>query len=177
MLQKDRYGVFRHTTLFTYCSFFEIDGYLHKSNSTYFEELDISRTDLMTKLFQKLFLTSKRWPYLPVAETSTCFFKDIAPLQRYQVKSSVFCWDKKWVYILSKFTVNDGSTLVSLSLTRYVFKDGRKTIKPTDALEICGIYNEEVEKISAKNLAYMEEHVGFENIQKLSELNGEYGKL
>lgn len=176
-LQNDKYGVFRHTTLSTYCSWFEIDGYFHKSNSTYFEELDIARTDLMTKVFQKLFLTSKRYPYLPVAETSSCFFKDIAPLQKYQIQSNVLCWDKKWLYILSKFTVNNGSTLVSLALTRYVFKDGRRTMKPADVLEICGLYNEEVEKISAENFLSMGEHNGFENIQKLLELNGNYGKL
>ena len=176
-LQSDKYGVFKHNVLSTYCSFFEIDGYLHKSNSTYFEELDIARTDLMTKVFQKLFLTSRKWPYIPVAEVSTCFFKDIRPLQPYQVISNIFCWDKKWIYVLSKFTVNNGSTVVSLSITRYVLKDGRKTIRPADALQVCGIYNDEVEQISSENLAYMEANGGFENIQKLIEQNKEYGSL
>lgn len=176
-LASDKYGVFRHNVISTYCSPFEVDGYFHKSNSTYFEELDIARTDLMTKIFQKLFLNSKRWPYLPVAEASTCFFKDIAPFQPYRITSNIFCWDRKWIYVLSNFTVDKGSTVVSLSITRYVLKDGRKTISPEDALKTCGMYNDEVVEISERNLKYMEENLGFENIRKLLELNSVYKKL
>jgi len=42
---------FQTITLKTYNSPWECDGYLHKSNSTYFEELDIIRTKLMTSIF------------------------------------------------------------------------------------------------------------------------------
>lgn len=176
-LEGDKMGVFSHTILSTYCSPFECDNYFHKSNSTYFEELDFARTDLMSKIFQKLFLFSRSWPYIPVAEVSTCFFKDISPFQPYQITSSIFCWDKKWIYVISKFTVNKRSKLVSVAITRYVLKNGRKTIKPEEALTFCGMYNKEVAGISEKNLRYMDEHNGFENIQKLLELGSEHKEI
>ncbi|SCU92270.1 LAMI_0E09560g1_1 [Lachancea mirantina] len=173
-LQNDRYGCFAYTTLSTYASPFECDFYMHKSNSTYFEEMDISRGDLMTTIFQKLFLTSKRWPYVPVANVFTNFLKEIKPFQRYEVRSCILCWDEKWIYVLSRFLINNGSQLASLGITKYVLKDGRKTIAPKDALEICGLLNDEVEAISAKNLKVLQEQSGFHNTTPLETIKHEY---
>lgn len=176
-LQENEYGCFAYTELVTYASPFECDFYFHKSNSTYFEELDISRGDLMTSIFQKLFLEAKRWPYVPVANVFTNYLKEIKPFQKYSVRSSILCWDSKWIYVMSKFSINNGKTLCSLSLTKYVLKDGRKTIPPKEALEYCGIYNEKVEKISAKNLHVLTKHSGFHNTVPIEELEHEYFRI
>ena len=127
-LQRNEFGCFSYTKLKTYASLFECDFYLHKSNSTYFEELDIARTDLMLKIFQKLFLNSKRVPYVPVANVFTNYLKEIGPYQPYEVRSCILCWDEKWIYVLSRFLVKNGTQLASISITKYVLKDGRKTI-------------------------------------------------
>ncbi|SCW03712.1 LAFE_0G16556g1_1 [Lachancea fermentati] len=176
-LQKDKFGCFAYTTLSTYASLFECDFYLHKSNSTYFEELDISRTDLMAKIFQKLFTTSKRYPYVPVANVFTNFLKEIKPYQPYEVKSCIFCWDEKWIYVMSRFYIEKGSRLASLSLTKYVLKDGRKTITPRDALEICGLYNKDVEKISQENYKILSEQCGFQETRPLENIKHEYSSI
>lgn len=169
-LQDNKYGVFTYSSLSTYASPFECDFYFHKSNSTYFEELDISRGDLMSRIFQKLFLNSKKWPYVPVANVFTNFLKEIRPYQPYKVKSCILCWDEKWVYVMSKFIIGK-NTLASLSITKYVLKDGRKTIKPKDALEFCGIYNDDVEAISQANFKILTEKSGFHATALLEELD------
>lgn len=173
-LAGSKYGSFGASTMSTYASPFECDFYLHKSNSTYFEELDISRSDLMTKVFQKLFFKSKHWPYIPVANVFTNFLKEIRPFERYAVTSQIFCWDEKWIYVMSRFTKKNGTVLCSLSLTKYVLKDGRKTISPESALEICGLYNKEVAEISAKNLKLLTEQSGFHETKLLEALNHKY---
>lgn len=75
---------------------------------------------------------------------------------------------------MSRFTKKKRTVLCSLSLTKYVLKDGRKTISPKDALDICGLYNEEVASISAKNLELLTEQSGFHETKPLEGLKHEY---
>ncbi|KOH00418.1 uncharacterized protein DI49_1128 [Saccharomyces eubayanus] len=173
-LKENEYGCFSYTKLDTYASPFECDFYFHKSNSTYFEELDISRGGLMCKIFQKLMLNSKHYPYIPVANVFTNFLKEIKPFQKYSVTSRIICWDEKWIYVMSRFTIKNGTVLCSLSLTKYVLKEGRKTIKPKDAFEYCDIYNEKVAKISEENLKLLTEHCGFHETVPLENLDLSY---
>ncbi|AMD18743.1 HBL159Wp [Eremothecium sinecaudum] len=175
-LRKDEYAAFGHTVLKTYCSPFEWDFYLHKNNSSYFEDLDIARTDLITKLFQKLFIDSYSWPYTPVANVFTSYSKQISPFQRYQIRSNILCWDEKWIYVISKFIINENEEC-SISITKYVLKDGRKTIKPREALEFCEIYNEKVENISRRNLKILSEESGFHDITQLAGLQHIYSEI
>lgn len=160
-------------TIKTYNSPFECDGYLHKSNSTYFEELDISRTKLMTTIFQKLFIyyktESKTWPYVPVANVFTTFKRQIDPYQSYEIKNRVLGWDDKWIFILSKFESKNGKIQHAVSITKYVLKDGRKTIKPIDALKFCGYDVEKFSKQAEKGVELVD---WFVNTQQIEELQG-----
>ncbi|QLG70308.1 hypothetical protein HG535_0A02460 [Zygotorulaspora mrakii] len=176
-LANNKYGCFANTNTDTYASPFECDFYFHKNNSTYFEELDISRGELMGKIFQKLLLNSKRWPYIPVANVFTNFLKEIKPFERYSVTSVILCWDQKWIYVMSRFTKHNGKVLCSLSLTKYVLKDGRKTISPSVALESCGLYNEEVAKIAEKNMKLLTEQCGFHETKPLEELDHSFFQI
>lgn len=178
ILQSHPLGAMAQTKLTTYASPFECDLYLHKNNATYFTELDISRGDLMTKIFQKMFVESKNpltpkgsWPYLPVANVFTNFLKQINPFEKYNVYSSVICWDDKWIYVLSRFTKNNDKVLCSISLTKYVFKNGRKTINPRDALIYCGLYNDEVEARSKLNYNLLTTKCGFHETEPLEKIN------
>ncbi|KAI9858875.1 MAG: hypothetical protein M1824_004040 [Vezdaea acicularis] len=87
----------------------ETDYNLHKSNSTYFSDLDISRLHLMLCLFQKGCekLGAEKWEgaYVPVKVYLggvTCTFRrEIKPFEPYDIWSRVLCWDRKWIYIVS----------------------------------------------------------------------------
>ncbi|CCF59200.1 hypothetical protein KAFR_0G01660 [Kazachstania africana CBS 2517] len=176
-LQNDKFGVFRANKYTTYASPFECDFYFHKSNSTYFAELDVNRGGLMCKIFQKLFLTSKHYPFIPVANVFMNFLKEIKPFEKYDISSHIFCWDQKWLYIMSRFTRTNDKTLFSIAITKYVLKDGRKTINPRDAMKACGIYNEEVEKISQENLVLLTEKSGFHDTAVLESVEHNYGDI
>lgn len=176
-MQGQRYAALGYVKFSTYASPLECDLYFHKNNATYFEELDISRCELMCALFQKLFLFSKRYPFIPVANVFTNYLKEIKPFDRYSVTSSVLCWDDKWIYIISRFTKKNDTVLCSLSLTKYVLKDGKKTIRPRDALKYCGIYNEEVERVSQENMKILVEKSGFHNTTELEKLKLDYFRI
>ncbi|KAF2084674.1 hypothetical protein K490DRAFT_59317 [Saccharata proteae CBS 121410] len=106
----------------------ECDYNLHKSNSTYFADLDISRTHLVTALLRSGIRRlhdkehrgseSDRAPGTEKVHGSfgialggvTCQFKkEIKPYQAYEVWTRLLCWDRKWLYLVSHL-VKKGAT-------------------------------------------------------------------
>ena len=152
----------------------ECDYNIHKSNSTFFSDMDINRAQLLLNLFPRL----PRWAPETAADTpdskkaekivsialggTSCVFKrEIKPLQRYEVWSRVLSWDAKWLVVVSYFVKagthrnvmrglrkeakpKEGSELekaiLAVGVTRYVFKDGRRTTPPEEVLRTMGLY-------------------------------------
>ncbi|KAI9167790.1 putative thioesterase atnL [Paramyrothecium foliicola] len=98
----------------------EIDYNLHKSNSTYFADLDVSRSHLVTYLIRpslrkvaenhktRLVLDPAGKPLkgsLTVALGAVeCSFKrEIAGFRPYEMWSRVLSWDRKWLFIVTHF--------------------------------------------------------------------------
>ncbi|THV55074.1 hypothetical protein BGAL_0014g00040 [Botrytis galanthina] len=95
----------------SHSSLWECDYNAHKSNSTYFSDLDVTRAHLVTCLLQPgidalrnhkktgLVVDANgkkmrgRWGII-LGGTSFSFRKEVAPL---------LCWDKKWIYIVTHF--------------------------------------------------------------------------
>lgn len=166
---KSKHDLFRAIDYHSYASPLEIDMYLHKSNSTYFLDLDLARTQMVSKVFQKLFMSYydnefsefkgkkfSNYPYVPVGLVQCLFKKEIKLFQRYTISSNVLAWDDKWLYVLLKFVVSNNK-LAAVAVTKYVFKkNGRITIKPRDFISQCDLYNEEVEKINRENFKLVE---------------------
>ncbi|ODQ63413.1 hypothetical protein NADFUDRAFT_72162 [Nadsonia fulvescens var. elongata DSM 6958] len=167
---------FTTRTMATFCEPLECDFNGHKSNSTYFTDLDIARSDLMIWVFQKFLIKSlktKGWsrgmPYIPVASVQTAFKRQIDPLQSYRVKSRIIGWDDKWILVLSKFVVGKGETekVAAVSLTKYVIKVGRKTVKPQDALDDCGLWTEQVDKQARSDFALAERLLEMDKLDEM----------
>ncbi|KAK8909744.1 hypothetical protein QC760_002432 [Botrytis cinerea] len=103
-----------HSTLW------ECDYNAHKSNSTYFSDLDVTRAHLVACLLQPgidalrnnkktgLVLDANgkkmrgRWGII-LGGTSCSFRKEVAPYGSYEMWSRLLCWDKKWIYIVTHF--------------------------------------------------------------------------
>ncbi|KAI9759112.1 MAG: hypothetical protein M4579_002559 [Chaenotheca gracillima] len=94
----------------------ECDYNIHKSNSTYFTDLDISRLHLVTtlmkggidKMAKQRKGTSKGKFGIMLGGVACTFKREIQPYQAYDIWSRVMCWDRKWIYIVSHF-VEKGS--------------------------------------------------------------------
>lgn len=99
----------------------EIDYNLHKSNSTYFADLDISRTHLVSYLGRasmaslsrnsqtKIVLDPKtgapvKGPIGIMLGAVECSFKrEISAYRGFEMWSRVLSWDRKWLYIVTHF--------------------------------------------------------------------------
>ena len=156
----------------------ELDFNLHKSNSTFFLDLDHSRIQLLATLFKTVIDPGLRAGPTPdgklgglkaaLGGTSCIFRREIRLGQRYEIHSRLLCWDEKWIYIVSHFvrpggsgnraTASDGLSpgeknmamgerignaadraIFASAISKYVFKQGRKTILPMAVLDELGM--------------------------------------
>ena len=89
----------------------ECDFNIHKSNSTYFTDLDVSRTHLVGLLcapglsgYHERRRKQGEKRLLIALGGVACFFqKEIKPYEAYEMWTRVLCWDHKWVYIVTHF--------------------------------------------------------------------------
>ncbi|RDW58050.1 hypothetical protein BP6252_13461 [Coleophoma cylindrospora] len=114
----------------------ECDYNLHKSNSTYFADLDVSRSHLVCCLFQpgidalqhnparKLVTDAAgkpvkgRWGIM-LGAVHCSFKREIKPYEPYEMWSRMLCYDRKWIYIVTHF-VKAGTVRPS----SYILGDG-----------------------------------------------------
>ncbi|KAI9848830.1 MAG: hypothetical protein M1837_006346 [Sclerophora amabilis] len=113
----------------------ECDYNGHKSNSSYFSDLDLSRTELLLTLFKTVLSPSKKSGDAVGKEKTrkvnvalggvTCTFRrQIKPYESFEIWSRVLCWDEKWIFIVSHF-VQKGAVKPS----RYTLKGPRGMTK------------------------------------------------
>ncbi|RDW58712.1 hypothetical protein BP6252_13188 [Coleophoma cylindrospora] len=112
-VDKDGYqAIFQPIVTSSYSPLLECDYNLHKSNSTYFTDLDVNHTHLLSNLFKELLSPSPKegtrgieGKLLTVAlgGVACTFTKDIKPYEKYEVWTRVLCWDEKWLYVVSHF--------------------------------------------------------------------------
>ncbi|KAF2028405.1 hypothetical protein EK21DRAFT_113900 [Setomelanomma holmii] len=160
-------GLFAPVVTSSYTPLLDIDYNLHKSNSTFFSDLDDNRTELMLALFKDVVKPIPRGDattkpkMFNLGGTSCIFKKAVAPFAKYEISSRVLCWDQKWIYVVSHFTKPgssnaggtimghhtkkttftkaDGDCIYATAITKYVFKQGRVTCSPESVMHECSL--------------------------------------
>jgi Thioesterase-like superfamily len=157
--------VFAAATITSYTSILETDYNLHKSNSTYFADMDISRTTCATPLYtpgagivskeldEEIAAAvvaegkprpKKKLPmYIALGGTYCTFKREIKPLEKFTLKSQVVAWDEKWMYIVTYFLKaekkkGEGPILAAIGLSKYCLKKGRLTVPIERVLRASG---------------------------------------
>ncbi|MCJ1288397.1 hypothetical protein MMC26_007754 [Xylographa opegraphella] len=90
-------------------SILECDYNIHKSNSTYFSDLDVSRLHHIACLMslgmgkaRTKFLAEQKGSFNIMLGGVTCSFKkEIKPLEPFEIWTRVLTWDQKWLYLVS----------------------------------------------------------------------------
>jgi hypothetical protein len=116
------HALFQPVITSTRTSLLETDYNLHKSNSTYFSDMDISRTNLFTAIIRngikknsRLYGAKKtavsgaigategtRGMHLIALGGISCLFKrEILPYTKYEMWTRLLCWDRKWFYLVT----------------------------------------------------------------------------
>ncbi|KAL1890042.1 hypothetical protein Sste5346_008477 [Sporothrix stenoceras] len=117
-------SLFHYSITRSRTSLMETDYNFHKSNSTYFADLDASRTHLVMYLLgpgvaavgrnqaTKIVVSPddgvtpmKGSLGVGLGAVFCSFRKEIAPYQPYEMWSRVLSWDRKWLYVMTHFVV------------------------------------------------------------------------
>ncbi|KAF5981213.1 hypothetical protein FBULB1_4882 [Fusarium bulbicola] len=114
-------ALFKPIIATTSTSLLEVDYYLHKSNSTYFADLDVARAHLIAYLFRHGFHRLSNNTKLGIVldpktgtamggrlginlgAVQTCFRREITAFKQVEMWSYVLTWDRKWLYIVTHF--------------------------------------------------------------------------
>lgn len=141
----------------------ECDVALHKTNSSYLLDLDVSRADLLSRVFTRP-LRKVRNSRMILAGVDISFRREIKPLQQYKTCSCLLTWDEKWIYILSCHTdpsvevdesgeflkglferrkqeglplaTRTPSQIFTVAVSKYVAKAGKRTLPPGEIFKI-----------------------------------------
>ncbi|RMZ92428.1 hypothetical protein DV736_g346, partial [Chaetothyriales sp. CBS 134916] len=149
----ETHPIFQFVSIYSRTPLYETDYNLHKSNSTYFIDLDESRTALVAKIYGPAIgkggeQALEKEGYhgrinVMLGSVHTSFHKEIKPYERYEVRSRVLGWDKKWVVLISFFIrpakgSGGKEELLASSLSKYVVKKKRFTVSPDRCLRSAG---------------------------------------
>ncbi|KAI8628156.1 hypothetical protein F5Y19DRAFT_143939 [Xylariaceae sp. FL1651] len=153
-------ALFKHHVTRSRAIFSDLDINIHKSNSTFFVDADISRARLLTTLLSEGLATLG--PANFILASVTCKFRqEIPPYKAYVVSSRILAWNEQAMYLVTYFLkpgmklpleldVLGGPDAVlkddkyrkavfATMVTKYVFKAGRKTVSPHDVLRSAGL--------------------------------------
>lgn len=114
--------LFHYSITTSYASILEIDYNFHKSNSTYFADLDVARTHCVTHLLKpgldalannvktrvvrdKAGAVVKGGMGIGFGAVHCSFKREVAPLQGYEMWTRVLSWDRKWLYVVTHYVV------------------------------------------------------------------------
>ncbi|PGH17671.1 hypothetical protein AJ79_01033 [Helicocarpus griseus UAMH5409] len=169
---RGAHPLFTPVSVTSHTSLFETDYNMHKSNSTYFSDLDVSRTALVTNLCtpgmeicrreldrQVDANGKKKYPgslAVMLGSVYCSFKKEIPPYERYEMQSRISGWDEKWLYVITYFLrpakrKGGSKTILAIGISQYVIKKGRLTIKPTQVLKAGGLIPDRPDGIETSN--------------------------
>lgn len=114
--------LFDYAITSTYTSLLETDYNMHKSNSTYFSDLDVSRSHCVSHLLKpgmqalganavtqcvrdKQGNVVQGGMGIGLGAVFCSFRREIAPFQGYEMWTRVLAWDRKWLYLVTHFVV------------------------------------------------------------------------
>ncbi|EAU87237.2 hypothetical protein CC1G_12455 [Coprinopsis cinerea okayama7 len=78
----------------------ECDFNIHLSNSSYAKILDASRLECVVTLFPVFFRSGGA---MALGATHFHFMREIPPFQDFEIRSYIGSWDRKWLYLVSKY--------------------------------------------------------------------------
>ncbi|KAK8091786.1 hypothetical protein PG997_002147 [Apiospora hydei] len=156
-----RPALFRHNTHSSRAILLDLDINMHKSNSTFFADADVSRASLLTCMLSDA-LAAQDGALFILAGTQCKFLREIRPLQTYTVASQILTWTDKAFYTVTYFVsprrgdaaavcgLKGGPAAVlkdeklrrkvfAIMVSKYVFKAGRATVEPAEVFGAAGL--------------------------------------
>lgn len=104
----DHHAIFLPAITRSHAPLLEADYNLHKSNSTYLSDIDMSRGNLGMLLFREHMATQpfSKAPRFMLGGIQIVWKREIKNYTTYELWSRTLSWDDKWLYVLTTFVEN-----------------------------------------------------------------------
>lgn len=102
--------------------FHDIDLFGHMNNGRYLQIMDVARADWMMRTGVIDAMRRNRWGAV-LGGGVVRFRRSLKPLQRYQVRTRLVCWDERWFYHEHTFLDGAGNR-VAVGITRAALRSG-----------------------------------------------------
>lgn len=138
----------------------DLDTNVHMTNARYLSIMDLGRVDLIVRTgFWKEMRTRKWYPV--VGESHLVHRRSLAPFERYQLRTSILCWDEKWTYLAQDFIHHsgDGEQVAARGIVKTLFlgPDGR--VSTQELIEAFGYHGAapEIPEEVVRRFGYVQE--------------------
>jgi acyl-CoA thioesterase FadM len=113
----------------------DLDLNFHMNNGRYLTIMDIGRTELVIRSgLHKLVIAEKLSAV--ASGININFFKPLAPLEKYELHTSVLTWDESWFYLKQEF-IKDNQIKAS-AIAKVIFLKKGKRVRPDYLLKKMG---------------------------------------
>lgn len=114
----------------------DLDLNFHMNNGRYLTIMDLARIDFMCKtgLF-RVALKNKWWAVLGASQM--IFLRPLKLLQKYQIHTSMECWDHKWL-VMKQIFISNGK-VVAIGKIRGLLRGSNGNISPETIMQ--AVYN------------------------------------
>jgi hypothetical protein len=127
---------------------YESDHNIHKSNSSYFSDFDVSRSHIVGAILRKGILAASKSDSaakkhnMALGGVAAIFKREIRPYEKFEIWTRVLAWDRKWIYFVSHMV--KAGTVKPSKYTLQPWKKGRaKTFETKEEHEA---YREQLKK-------------------------------
>lgn len=146
--------LFKPMVTSSYNSLYDCDYNGHKSNSTYFADLDVSRAHLVGALFRTSLKRMNAGDYeglppkapgeksrgkesyfIALGGVACIFRKEIKPLEEFEIWTRLLAWDNKWLYIVSHVVKKGAIKPTGYHLQPWKQSQARKSGKKTGSAD------------------------------------------
>ncbi|RGB33743.1 hypothetical protein C1646_703638 [Rhizophagus diaphanus] len=125
--------------------FDDLDTNMHMNNSSYNKVLDHARGNFFAASFANYMWNHK--VVIMQKSVLTIFNHEIPPFSNYSVHTRILTWDQKWLILVSYFRLHRENKIVSLGLSKCIFKEPNgKTIRPEELFIASGYLKNDSEK-------------------------------
>ena len=111
----------------------DLDVFGHMNNGRYLQIMDVARVDWMSRTGVTPAILKNSWAPI-LGGGLICFRRSMHLMQRYDVRSRLLCWDKRWFYLEHSFLDTD-SQLIAVGVSRAGLRGKRSWVPAAKVAE------------------------------------------
>jgi len=112
----------------------DLDAFGHMNNGRYLQIMDVARAEWMTRVGVAGCMWRQRWTAV-LGGSVVRFRRSLKPFQRYQVRTRLLSWDKRWWYLEHTF-LDERERPVATGISRAALRSRKAWVKTESVVDL-----------------------------------------